>query len=150
MMIVHGFDHFTIRTEKLEETKAFFSKLLNLKEGRRPSFSFKGYWLYLDKQPIFHLAESVVDETSEVVKYLGVRSTVTSGSGSLDHLAFRIEGYADLLKKAEEEKWDFFERTVPDIKEHQLFFKDPNGITIEMIFHDEEYEVWKKEQSITD
>lgn len=143
-MLVRGFDHFTIRTSKLKETRDFFIQLLNLKEGQRPSFQFAGYWLYLEDQPIFHLVEMADDEHAEVAKYLGMRGNSAGGSGSIDHLAFRIEGYASLLWKIQHYGWPFFERTVPDIHEHQLFLTDPNQITIELIFHDEEYQVWKR------
>nr|WP_320137123.1 VOC family protein [uncultured Amphritea sp.] len=149
-MIVKGFDHFTIRTDKLEETKDFFAQLLDLKMGDRPSFKFNGYWMYLNTRPIFHLVESAISGDDEVAKYLGMRnegSNDESSSGCIDHLAFRIEGYGSLLEKAELHGWEFFERTVPDVHEHQLFLRDPNDITIELIFHDEEYQQWKNEQT---
>ena len=145
-MFVRGFDHFTIRTDKLEETRDFYSQLLNLKEGARPNFKFAGYWLYLETQPIFHLVETALSDDDEVAKYLGSRNDKEGGSGTIDHLAFRIQGYASLLEKARHHGWKFFERTVPDIHEHQLFFSDPNDITIELIFHDDEYQEWLKHQ----
>ena len=148
-MFVRGFDHFTIRTDKLEETKEFFTRLLNLKEGARPNFKFNGYWMYLETKPIFHLVESAISNDDEVAKYLGIRnegSDDKSSSGCIDHLAFRIEGYGSLLEKADQYGWEFFERTVPDVHEHQLFLRDPNDITIELIFHDEEYQEWKSAQ----
>nr|WP_320136085.1 VOC family protein [uncultured Amphritea sp.] len=147
-MLIRGFDHFTIRTDKLDETRDFFSELLNLKEGPRPGFKFAGYWLYLETQPIFHLVETASSEEDEIAKYLGMRNEKAAGSGSgcIDHLAFRIEGYDSLIKKAEKNGWEFFERTVPDVHEHQLFLRDPNDLTIELIFHDEEYQEWKKQQ----
>lgn len=145
-MFVRRFDHFTIRTKELEETRDFYAKLLNLEVGSRPAFQFDGYWLYLDGRPIFHLVESAMTAEDEVAKYLGLRSEGVRGSGAIDHLAFRIEGYSSLLDKAKQNQWDFFERTVPDIYEHQVFFRDPNQITIELIFHDEEYRAWSKIQ----
>ncbi|MFA0520044.1 GloA glyoxalase/bleomycin resistance protein, partial [Vibrio sp. 10N.222.55.E8] len=54
------------------------------------------------------------------------------------------EGYASLLEKIEIFDWNYFERTVPNIFEHQVFFTDPNKITIELIFHDSEYKEWQK------
>lgn len=142
-MILRGFDHFTIRTDKLVETKDFYSRLLDLKEGPRPSFKFKGYWLYHESKPMFHLVETSISDDDAVADYLGSRDDGEGGSGAIDHLAFRIEGYGSLLEKASKNGWDFFQRTVPDIQEHQVFFRDPNDITIELIFHDDEYQEWK-------
>ncbi|KFA99855.1 VOC family protein [Vibrio sp. ER1A] len=140
-MIVKGFDHFTIRTDKIEETKNFYMNLLGLTVGARPNFSFHGYWLYLDDIPIFHLVEPALDEEDEVAKYLGLRNNNDyAGSGKIDHLAFRIEGYSSLLNRIRKNSWHHFERTVPEIYEHQVFVSDPNEITVELIFHDSEYQ----------
>ncbi|WP_192890957.1 VOC family protein [Vibrio bathopelagicus] len=143
-MIVRGFEHFTIRTNKLKETRDFYIKLLGLRVGPRPDFNFDGYWLYLNNDPIFHLVEAAMNENDPVAKYLGMKDVDKEGSGRIDHLAFRIEGYASLLEKIEIFDWNYFERTVPNIFEHQVFFTDPNKITIELIFHDSEYKEWQK------
>jgi catechol 2,3-dioxygenase-like lactoylglutathione lyase family enzyme len=145
-MFVRCFDHSTIRTNRLEATRDFYVKLLNLKVGLRPAFKFDGYWLYLDDRPVFHLIELAMTKEDEVAKYLGFEGGISRGSGLIDHLAFRIEGYGSLLAKAKRNNWEFFERTVPDIHEHQVFFRDPNQITIELIFHDDEYLDWQRAQ----
>ncbi len=90
------------------------------------------------------MAVSLGDDA--VVQYLGKRDDKRGGCGALDHLAFRIEGYGSLLKKVYQYGWDYFERTVPDIHEHQLFLRDPNHITVELICHDDEYKQWQQEQ----
>ena len=147
-MFVRRIDHFTIQTEKLTETRNFFVELLNINEGHRPPFLFEGYWLYLDNQPIIHLIEAGYSADDEVAKYLGLRPGVKTGSGAFDHIAFRLEGYGSLLAKLKRLGWDFFERTVPDAKEHQVFVRDPNDITVELIFSDEEFLSWQQQVHI--
>jgi glyoxylase I family protein len=48
-------DHATLRTHDLEGTRAFFEQVLGLKPGYRPEFSFPGYWLYAEGEPVIHL-----------------------------------------------------------------------------------------------
>lgn len=143
-MIVRGFEHFTIRTNKLEETRDFYINLLGLRVGTRPDFKFDGYWLYLNNDPIFHLVEAAMNENDPVAEYLGMKDADKEGSGRIDHLAFRIEGYASLLENIKTFDWNYFERTVPNIFEHQVFITDPNKVTIELIFHDTEFKEWQK------
>jgi catechol 2,3-dioxygenase-like lactoylglutathione lyase family enzyme len=47
-MTVTAMNHFTILTDKLPETLAFYEAHLNLKPGARPPFTFPGAWLYAD------------------------------------------------------------------------------------------------------
>ena len=47
-MSVTAVNHFTILTDKLPETLAFYEEHLNLKAGARPPFTFPGAWLYAD------------------------------------------------------------------------------------------------------
>ena len=50
-------NHFTILTDKLEQTLAFYAEYLDLHPGARPPFKFPGAWLYArdGKEPILHI-----------------------------------------------------------------------------------------------
>ena len=47
-MSVTAVNHFTILTDDLPATLAFYEEHLNLKPGARPPFTFPGAWLYAD------------------------------------------------------------------------------------------------------
>jgi catechol 2,3-dioxygenase-like lactoylglutathione lyase family enzyme len=47
-MPVSAMDHFTILTDDLPATLAFYEEFLGLKPGARPPFSFPGAWLYAE------------------------------------------------------------------------------------------------------
>ena len=50
-------DHFTIVTDKLSETEAFYANLLGLSRGPRPDFKFSGLWLYANEVAVLHVKE---------------------------------------------------------------------------------------------
>jgi catechol 2,3-dioxygenase-like lactoylglutathione lyase family enzyme len=53
-------DHINIATpmELLERVRDFYCSVLDLREGFRPNFSQRGFWLYADDKPLIHLSES--------------------------------------------------------------------------------------------
>ena len=130
-------DHYAIRTSKLEETKTFY-EALGLVDGKRPNFPFAGHWLYLDGVALVHLIfadpkkpdgwEDYLSEAKGMAKNL-------SGSGSVDHLAFRATDASRLKKRLEDLNIAFTEREVPDMKLFQIFAKDPNNIEIEINYY---------------
>jgi catechol 2,3-dioxygenase-like lactoylglutathione lyase family enzyme len=50
-------NHFTILTDNLDGTLAFYADLLDLHPGKRPPFKFPGAWLYArnGNEPILHV-----------------------------------------------------------------------------------------------
>jgi catechol 2,3-dioxygenase-like lactoylglutathione lyase family enzyme len=125
-------DHYTLRTRKPEETVHFYTNVLGLKEGWRPGFNFPGHWLYIGETPVVHIV-TVTDNEKELRGYLGERN-VESGSGSLDHIAFRCQGLSATQDRLLGLGVTFRERVVPNIEQHQLFLEDPNGVRIELVF----------------
>jgi len=126
-------DHFTLRTKVPAETVRFYTDVLGVKEGWRPPFNFPGHWLYQGDTPIVHII-SITDSEKEVRAYIGDRVD-GPGSGSVDHIAFRCEGLDEFQDRLVELGYKFFERVVPILDQHQLFVKDPNGVTIELVFN---------------
>ena len=123
-----GLDHFSLRTRKLEETRAFFVDVLGLKEGRRPPFKFPGAWLYVAGHPVVHLIG--VDDEAE--RYLG--ASETAGSSAADHIAFKCEDPELFRAKLTRFGVEYFERKVPESDTVQIFLKEPNGFTVELQF----------------
>ena len=136
-MPLTNIDHYAIRTSKLEETKAFY-EVLGLVDGKRPNFPFKGHWLYLGEVALVHLISADPNKLGDLEEYLGKAEDGAkniSGSGSLDHLAFRATDASELKKRLEDQKIAFTEREVPNMKLFQIFANDPNSITVEINYY---------------
>ncbi|MBM3486999.1 MAG: glyoxalase [Alphaproteobacteria bacterium] len=125
-MPINQLNHVNIRTDKLEETRRFYEEAVGLYAGPRPQFSTPGYWMYCGDAPLVHLSEV---ETNPVPR------TNPDGMGrGLDHIAFMatdLDGFTANLK------WlgiDYRQRTVAGGGVIQVFFDDPNGVTVEIGF----------------
>ena len=128
-----GLEHYAIRTTKLEETKNFYVDLLGLNDGDRPDFPFPGHWLYLGDHALVHLFAIDPDNPEGLNDYLGeVDTSDLTGSGAVDHLAFRAENPDELRNRIKKSGAKYRDRKVPDLDLYQVFLEDPNGITIEL------------------
>lgn len=122
-MALEQLDHYTVRTrpEDLVRVRDFYVEVLGLREGKRPPFNFPGHWLYCGGVPVVHLAGTVEGDDGR-----------PSGTGKLDHVAFRASGLAAMRKRLLDLDVSFDERTVPALGLHQLFLVDPGGIKVEL------------------
>lgn len=135
-MPLDNLDHFSIRTAKLKETKDFYKDVLGLEVGDRPDLGFPGYWMYAGKLAVVHLIGIDEDDPSELNDYLGEtdpRDLV--GSAAVDHLAFRASDAPALIAHLKKNKIAYRERDIPDLKLFQLFFEDPNEVTVELNYY---------------
>ena len=142
-MKLNRIDHFTIRTNDLEATRAFYEATLGLSIGWRPSFPFPGYWLYNGSDSMIHLAAmsdteqfGLANGDGGLIDYLGPRSG--AGSGALDHIAIRGSNGPAYLHRLRMASVPYRERVVPELNEWQVFVVDPNGVTVEVIFSSSE------------
>ena len=121
-MAVAGMNHFTILTDDLEKTLAFYDEHLGLKPGARPPFTFPGAWLYAagGNEPILHIVAGV--DKHRLVK------------GVIDHMAFTGRDLPATAKKLKEHGIDYELRKLPAYGTWQLFFHDPNGAKVEIDF----------------
>ena len=127
-------DHCSIRTVKLNETRAFYVDVLGMADGDRPDFPFPGNWLYVDGHPVVHLVGVDPDDPSGLVEYLGggIDPKALDGNGSFDHIAFRATDAPGLIERLKKINVPYRERQVPNMDLYQLFLEDPNGITVEL------------------
>jgi catechol 2,3-dioxygenase-like lactoylglutathione lyase family enzyme len=127
-MSVTAMNHFTILTDDLPATLAFYEEHLNLKAGARPPFKFPGAWLYADggkgKDPILHIVAGIGKE--RLVK------------GVLDHMAFSGRDLAAAVAKLKKRNVSYELRRLPEYGTWQLFFFDPNQAKIEIDFDQSE------------
>jgi catechol 2,3-dioxygenase-like lactoylglutathione lyase family enzyme len=117
-------NHFTILTDDLEATLAFYREVLDLAPGPRPPFTFPGAWLYADggkgREPILHIVAGKPKEA--LVK------------GVIDHMAFSGHDLAGTVQKLKQNNVSYELRKLPAYGTWQLFFHDPNGAKIEIDF----------------
>ena len=125
--MIKGINHYNLRAapEVVEVLKDFYIEVVGLKLGKRPPFKNQGYWLYANQKDVLHLSFS----KNNVINELNVSST-------FDHMAFTAENENNFINLLKQKNIDFSIREVPEIGTRQVFFKDPAGNGIELIFLD--------------
>jgi catechol 2,3-dioxygenase-like lactoylglutathione lyase family enzyme len=119
-MPIRRMDHFTIVTDRLAETLAFYA-MFGLHKGPRPPFTVPGAWLYVKDRPVLHLIE--------------VAKMPEHRRGALDHMAYRAQGLLATTQLLEGQGIAHrIIRTPPPYSMWQLFFEDPNGVDVELDF----------------
>jgi catechol 2,3-dioxygenase-like lactoylglutathione lyase family enzyme len=147
VMDIKRVDHYSIRTRDLERSQRFYTEVIGLKAGPRPPFDFPGYWLYSGEPPadltnaarnygLVHLMGWNPDKPGTLDAYVGARpdAKLESGTGSLDHVAFAATGREAMLERCRRQNIEYIERAVPMLGLHQVFIKDPDGVTLELNF----------------
>jgi len=128
--------HFSIRTTDLERSCRFYERILGFRRGYRPPFDFPGAWLYMGDDErdygTVHIIGVDPDNPSGLSAYLGDKSLPSSGTGTLDHIAFLATGVRQMWETLRAEGIAWRDRTVPSLGLHQVFIEDPSGVTIEL------------------
>jgi catechol 2,3-dioxygenase-like lactoylglutathione lyase family enzyme len=119
-MAISGFNHYNLATADLERARHFYSEVLGLREGERPPFSSPGAWMYIGDQPIVHISTG--------------RAAATRRSDAFDHVAFSASDIEGTRATLRQHGIYFEEYAVPDRELHQVFFRDPDGVEIELQF----------------
>lgn len=119
-MTIRAMDHFTILTDRLDETLAFYAAL-GLADGPRPDFGIPGAWLYAGDRPVLHI--------------LGVEDMPAVRRGVIDHMAFTSEGLLAIATDLKRRGIRYaIIRTPRPFSRWQLFLEDPNGVEVELDF----------------
>ncbi len=122
-------NHINIRTPDLAATRDFYAEVIGLEEGFRPPFPTPGHWMYAGDQPIVHISPCEPDSPA--------RTNPAGMGGGLDHFAMWGSGLADQLATLERHGIDYEKRLAGAGRVIQVFFKDPNGVKIELGFDPE-------------
>ena len=131
-MPISHMEHFLLQTEDIEATKDWYVKVLGFRVGPSPDFKFPVFWLYLGDKDVVHVTEGGAKVSENRKKYVGQESQATTGSGAIDHLAFRATGLREMMAHLKSLGVDFKQRQVDDQGLYQLFMFDPNGVKIEL------------------
>jgi len=127
-------EHFLIQTADVEATCAWYERTLGLRRGATPDFKFPVQWLYIGERDVLHVTEGGANTSENRRRYLGQQSEAVSGSGVIDHVAFRCTGLRDMRERLQRAGVSFTERMVDDQGLYQLFLLDPNGVKVELNF----------------
>lgn len=137
-MPISHIEHFLIQTADLEATRDWYVQVLGFREGPHPDFKFPVVWLYLGDTDVVHLTQGGKNVSENRKAYLGQQSEATTGSGVVDHIAFRCTGLTEMMERLSRGKVEFRKRMVDDQGLFQLFLFDPNGVKIELNFSNAE------------
>jgi catechol 2,3-dioxygenase-like lactoylglutathione lyase family enzyme len=134
-MPAQSLNHYTIKVRDLEGTKDFYQDIVGLSVGERPPLPFPGYWLYCGGVPTVHL----IGHRDEDPVIPDDRSD-PAPTGRLDHIAFSCDGLKEMREKLRNRDIKFDERVLPRLNMTQLFYLDPDGISVECNFEASETE----------
>ena len=118
-------DHFNIgiSESQAEETLRFYKDVVGLKEGFRPDFGRPGWWLYAGEHPVLHISVRKVSPNQ-------------GPTGSFDHIALNATDWPEMKARLERHKVTWREQRVEGNRAGlQIFFKDCNGLTIELDYY---------------
>ncbi len=125
-MTVSAMNHFTILTDDVDATLAFYAEHLGLRAGARPPFTFPGAWLYAQ------------DGRDAILHVIGGCSRASMVKGVIDHMAFSARGLGTSVQRLQAQGIAHELRRLPGYGTWQLFFMDPNGAKVELDFDPEE------------
>ena len=127
-------EHMLVQTADIARTVEWYTRVLGMRAGYTPDFKFPVQWLYLGDTDVVHVTEGGAATSENRKRYVGQQSDALSGTGVIDHIAFRATGLAATLAHLRGLGVDFKQRQVDDQGLYQLFLFDPNGIKIELNF----------------
>jgi catechol 2,3-dioxygenase-like lactoylglutathione lyase family enzyme len=107
----------------MENVREFYETVVGLQVGPRPPFRSFGYWLYADGRDVLHLSEELPEDKRR------------SGSDlTFDHVALESSNWKFHVQELRAAGVDFTEEIVPTTGRRQMFFRDPAGNGVELIF----------------
>ena len=123
-MATTGMNHFTILTDDVPRTVAFYRDLLCIEDGYRPDLGFPGAWMYAGTQAVLHV--------------MGGQSRDALKPSVIDHIAFSATGLKATLDRLEAHSVEHVCRQQTGTGLWQVFFFDPNGARVELDFAPDE------------
>ena len=118
--------HVALKTQDLAASEEFYVEVLGMEKVDRPEFDFPGAWLQMG-ETMFHLMAGYAARGPDGETY--------RGSGAVDHLAIKAQGFDTLREKFESSGVRYKENNIRDFGIWQLFVNDPDGVIIELNFH---------------
>jgi len=123
--------HVAIRTADLGATTRFYTEVLGMILAPRPPIPFPGVWLrpaLPGGDAIFHIYAGDAAQEAD--------GRVLVGTGAIDHVSVTAQGYSAFRDRFRSFGLDWRENLVPATPLWQLFVYDPNGVQLELTFHE--------------
>lgn len=140
-MPVSHIEHFLVAADDIDATRDWYARVLGMQPGPHPDFGFPVHWMYIGDVDVVHIGPSAKGANEIQKKYLGRTSQDQgSGTGAVDHIAFRATGLRAMLEHLKKAGMPFTQRRANGQALFQLFLFDPNGIKIELNFAAQEAE----------
>jgi catechol 2,3-dioxygenase-like lactoylglutathione lyase family enzyme len=144
-------EHFLVAADDIDATRDWYARVLGMTSGPHPDFGFPVHWMYLGGVDVVHIGPSARGAGEIQKKYLGRTSQdAGTGTGAIDHVAFRATGLRAMLEHLRAERVDFVQRRASGQALFQLFFHDPNGIKVELNYAAAEAEGIEPELTASD
>ena len=123
-MHVDALHHVNLRIApaRIRSVRDFYCDVLGLKEGWRPPFASKGFWLYAGDAPIVHLVETSPGESR-------------SDGGAIDHVSLKCTNLEETETHLKRCGIQYSVSHVPVTGDTQLFLRDPLGTGVELTFN---------------
>ncbi|HVL35265.1 MAG TPA: VOC family protein [Burkholderiales bacterium] len=138
-MPIRHLEHFLVAADDIDATRDWYQRVLGMTPGPHPDFGFPVHWMYAGEVDVVHIGPSAKAAGDIQKRYLGRTSQDGgTGTGALDHIAFRATGLRAMLEHLRREGVPFSQRRANGQALFQLFLYDPNGIKIELNYAAEE------------
>ena len=112
--------HVALKTKDLAASEEFYVEVLGMEKVDRPEFDFPGAWLQMG-ETMFHLMAGYAARGPDGETY--------RGSGAVDHLAIKAQGFDEMRDKFEESSM-YKENEIRDFGIWQLFVNDPEASSL--------------------
>jgi catechol 2,3-dioxygenase-like lactoylglutathione lyase family enzyme len=115
-------NHIALPTADPERGVRFYRDVLGFVEAPRPTFSFRGAWLL--KREVAVMVHLIHSESFR--EHQGPINSRTN------HVAMQVSDYDRAVELLAAHGVEYVERVLPDYNYRQVFFRDPDGNTLEL------------------
>lgn len=122
MIEVANVHHVNIDVRDVDRSVKFYEDVLDLKDGPVPKSHRPLRWVYAGDQPIIHISQGGA-EKGDAAKETEI----------FQHIAFRVTDLDAAIERIEKLGIEHRTNAIGAFSVRQVFFDDPDGVTIELI-----------------
>ena len=122
MIEVANVHHVNIDVRDVDLSVKFYEDVLDLKDGPVPESHRPLRWVYAGDQPIVHISQGGFE-----------KGEAPKESEIFQHIAFRVTNLDVAIQRVEKLGIEHRLNKIESFSVRQVFFEDPDGVTIELI-----------------